>query len=85
MYVSKSEGANFWLEVLSDLQNRGVRDCIDGLKGFPDAIQSVFPNTELDTCIGDTLSCKMIKNKHWACGNFRHTQYSYFKNPLLHS
>ena len=43
MYISKSEGANFWLEVLSDLQNRGVRDilicCIDGLKGFPDAIQ----------------------------------------------
>ena len=41
--VSKSEGANFWLEVLSDLQNRGIRDilicCVDGLKGFPDAIQ----------------------------------------------
>jgi len=49
MYVAKSEGANFWLEVLTDLQNRGVEDimicCVDGLKGFPDAIQSVFPNT----------------------------------------
>ena len=46
MYVSKSEGANFWLNVLTDLQNRGVKDimiaCIDGLKGFPDAIKSVF-------------------------------------------
>ena len=44
--MSKSEGANFWLEVLTDLQNRGVRDilicCIDGLKGFPDAIKAYF-------------------------------------------
>jgi transposase-like protein len=49
MYISKSEGANFWLSVLTDLQNRGVNDiliaCIDGLKGFPDAIRSVFPET----------------------------------------
>ena len=47
MSVSKSEGANVWLEVLSDLQNRGVRDilicCIDGLKGFPDAIKAYSP------------------------------------------
>jgi transposase-like protein len=49
MYISKSEGANFWLSALTDLQNRGVNDiliaCIDGLKGFPDAIRSVFPET----------------------------------------
>lgn len=55
MYVSKSEGANFWLEVLTDLQNRGVEDimicCIDGLKGFPEAIQSVFPQTCVQLCI----------------------------------
>ena len=55
MYISKSEGANFRLEVLSDLQNRGVQDilicCVDGLKGFPDAIQSVFPNTSVQLCI----------------------------------
>ena len=55
MYISKSEGANFRLEVLSDLQNRGVRDilicCIDGLRGFPDAIQSVFPETSVQLCI----------------------------------
>ena len=47
MYVSRNEGANFWLSVLTDLQNRGVEDiliaCIDGLKGFPEAIQSVYP------------------------------------------
>ena len=55
MYISKNEGANFWLNVLTDLQNRGVHDiliaCVDGLKGFPDAIQSVFPNTIVQLCI----------------------------------
>ena len=44
MYISKSEGANFWLFVLTDLQNRGVKDIMIDLKGFPDAIKSVFPN-----------------------------------------
>lgn len=55
MYISKNEGANFWLSVLTDLQNRGVEDiliaCIDGLKGFPEAIQSVYPNTAVQLCI----------------------------------
>ena len=49
MYVSQSEGAKFWMQVLSDLKNRGVEDiliaCVDGLSGFPDAIESVFPKT----------------------------------------
>src|SRR5574344_1628957 len=51
MYIYKSEGANFWLEVLTDLQNRGAQDilicCVDDLKGFPDAIQSVIPETSV--------------------------------------
>ena len=70
MYISKSEGANFWLEVLSDLQNRGVRDilicCIDGLRGFPDAIQSVFPNTSVQLCIVHQIrsSIKHVGSKH---------------------
>lgn len=55
MYVSHSEGANFWLSVITDLHNRGVQDimiaCVDGLKGFPDAIHSVFPNTDVQLCI----------------------------------
>ena len=55
MYVSQSEGANFWLSVLTDLQNRGVKDiliaCIDNLNGFPEAINSVFADTEVQTCI----------------------------------
>ncbi len=55
MYISQSEGANFWLSVLTDLKNRGVQDilisCIDNLKGFSEAIQTIFPKTEIQTCI----------------------------------
>lgn len=55
MYVSQSEGANFWLSVLTDLQNRGVQDiliaCIDNLTGFQQAINTVFPQTEVQSCI----------------------------------
>lgn len=55
MYVCGSEGANFWLSVLTDLKNRGVNDilicCIDGLKGFAEAIQTIFPHTEIQSCI----------------------------------
>lgn len=54
-YVSESEGAKFWLSVLSDLQRRGVQDiliaCIDNLSGFEQAIQSVFPYTEVQSCV----------------------------------
>ena len=49
LYVSENEGANYWLTVLTDLHNRGVKDmliaCIDGLKGFPEAIVAIYPNT----------------------------------------
>lgn len=55
MYISESEGANFWLQVLTDLQNRGLEDiliaCIDNLKGFSEAILSIFPRTEVQSCI----------------------------------
>jgi len=55
LYLSESEGANFWLSVLTDLQNRGVGDIliasIDGLTGFPDAIASIYPQTEVQLCI----------------------------------
>jgi transposase-like protein len=55
MYVSESEGANFWLSVLSDLKSRGVEDIliasIDALKGFAEAIQTIFPKTEIQSCI----------------------------------
>ena len=55
MWLSENEGAKFWLSVLTELQNRGVQDiliaCIDGLKGFPDAINNVFPDTKIQLCI----------------------------------
>lgn len=55
MYVGESEGARFWLNVISDLQNRGVKDIIiasvDNLKGLSKAIKSVFPETEVQLCI----------------------------------
>lgn len=55
MWLSENEGAKFWLGVLTELQNRGVQDiliaCVDGLKGFPEAIQSVFPQTQIQLCI----------------------------------
>ena len=54
-WVCESEGAKFWLSVLNDMKNRGLRDiliaCVDGLKGFPEAIQAVFPQTEVQLCI----------------------------------
>lgn len=70
MYISKSEGANFWLSVHTDLQNRGVKDiliaCIDGLKGFPDAIKSVFPETNVQLCIVHQIrnSLKYVGSKN---------------------
>jgi putative transposase len=55
MWLSENEGAKFWLSVLTELQNRGVKDiliaCVDGLKGFPDAIQTVYPQAQIQLCI----------------------------------
>jgi len=55
LYISENEGARFWLGVLSDLQSRGVQDIlvasVDGLKGFPEAIESIFPHTRVQLCL----------------------------------
>ena len=55
LWLSENEGAKFWLSVLTELQNRGVKDiliaCVDGLKGFPDAIAGAFPETQIQLCI----------------------------------
>jgi transposase-like protein len=55
LYINETEGARFWLQVLTDLQNRGVKDVliasIDNLKGFADAIESIFPKTEVQLCV----------------------------------
>lgn len=55
LWASANEGAKFWLQVLTEIKNRGVQDvfiaCIDGLKGFPEAIEAVFPHTQVQLCI----------------------------------
>jgi len=70
LYLSENEGANFWLQVLTDLQNRGIEDIliasIDGLKGFPEAINATFPQTEVQLCIVHQIrnSLKYVASKN---------------------
>src|SRR5215207_4717007 len=63
LWIETSEGAKFWLRVMNELKNRGIGDIliavVDGLKGFPEAINAVFPHTVLQTCI-------------WTNGSSRH-------------
>ena len=69
VYVSENEGANFWLSVLTDLNNRGVKDiliaCIDNLNGFEQAIRSLFPKTEVQSCVVHQIrnSLKYVASK----------------------
>lgn len=55
LWISENEGAKFWLAVLTELNNRGMKDvliaCVDGLKGFPDAINTVYPEAQIQLCI----------------------------------
>ncbi|EOC0702699.1 IS256 family transposase, partial [Salmonella enterica subsp. enterica serovar Kokomlemle] len=55
MWLAENEGAKFWLNVLTELKNRGLNDiliaCVDGLKGFPDAINTVYPEARIQLCI----------------------------------
>ena len=70
LYVSETEGANFWLSVITDLSNRGVEDiliaAVDGLKGFPEAINAIFPQTEVQLCIIHQIrnSMKYVASKN---------------------
>ncbi|PPK61529.1 transposase-like protein [Malaciobacter marinus] len=69
LYLSQSEGANFWLSVLTDLNNRGLEDIliasVDGLKGFPEAIKTIFPKTEVQLCVVHQIrnSLKYVASK----------------------
>ena len=69
VYISESEGANFWLQVLTDLNNRGLEDifiaCTDNLKGFTNAILSIFPKAEVQLCIVHQIrnSLKYVASK----------------------
>lgn len=70
LYLFESEGANFGFGVLTDLENRGPKDilitCVDGLTGFPDAISSIYPQTEVQLCVIHQIrnSIKYVASKH---------------------
>ncbi|EAY1189573.1 IS256 family transposase, partial [Salmonella enterica subsp. diarizonae] len=68
IWLAENEGAKFWLSVLTELKNRGLQDiliaCVDGLKGFPDAINSVFPQTHIQLCIIHTVR-NSLKYESW--------------------
>lgn len=55
LWLAQNEGAKFWMQVMTEMRNRGVNDifiaCVDGLKGFPEAINSIFPTTQIQSCI----------------------------------
>lgn len=70
LWIGENEGAKFWLRVFTELKNRGVDDvfiaCVDGLKGMPEAINAVFPETEIQLCVIHLIrnSFKYIPHKH---------------------
>jgi putative transposase len=71
IYLSESEGAKFWLTIMNDLKQRGVEDvlfaCVDGLKGFPEAIESAFSKTQVQLCVVHQIrySMRLIPDKHY--------------------
>jgi putative transposase len=80
MWLETTEGAKFWLKVITELKNRGVADvfivCCDGLKGFPEAIEAVFPQTIVQTCIVHLIrsSTRFVAyvNRKRLCADLRH-------------
>jgi len=78
-WIAQNEGAKFWLGVITELKNRGIKDifiaCVDGLKGFPEAIESVFPDTQIQLCIVHMIrnSVKYVnwKDRKLICGDLK--------------
>ena len=70
LYLSDAEGARYWLNILTDLNNRGVKDiliaCVDGLKGFPEAIETIYPNCDVQLCVIHQIrnSMKYVASKN---------------------
>lgn len=70
MWIAETEGAKFWLQVVTEMKNRGVQDifiaCVDGLKGFPEAIEAVYPKTQVQLCIVHMVrnSLRYVSWKH---------------------
>ncbi|MBI5133756.1 MAG: IS256 family transposase [Thaumarchaeota archaeon] len=89
IWIGEAESAKFWMSVLSDLKNRGVKEiliaCVDGLKGFEDAIVSVFPDTEIQQCIVHQIrtSTKFVnwKDRKPFCADMR-VYYPEIRFPL---
>ena len=74
IWLEQNEGAKFWLKVMTELKNRGVKDiyiaCVDGLKGFPEAIEAIFPKTEVQLCIVHMvrITLRFVSWKDRKCG-----------------
>src|SRR5258708_34733453 len=70
MWIDQTEGAKFWLSVLTEVQNRGVKDifiaCVDGLTGLPEAIETVYPQTRVQLCMVHLMrnSLRYVSHKH---------------------
>jgi len=68
MWLSENERAKFWLSVATELQNRSVRDiliaCVDGLKGFPDAIPTVCPLVQIQICIVTLCALERLQRRY---------------------
>lgn len=79
LWIAESEGAKFWLGILTELKNRGLGDiliaCMDGLKGFPDAVNALFPQTRIQLCIVHMIrnSVRFVswKDRKEICGDLR--------------
>jgi len=79
IWMAKTEGAKFWLNVITELKNRGIKDifiaCVDGLKGFPEAIEAVFPLTQVQLCIVHMIrnSVRFVnwKDRKELCGDLK--------------
>lgn len=65
IWVEQTEGAKFWLRVMTELKNRGLADVliavVDGLKGFPEAITAVFPQAQIQTCIVHLIRNSLVE------------------------
>lgn len=85
IWISETEGAKFWMHVLNDLKNRGVDDvlitCVDGLKGFPEAIKTLFPRTEVQVCIVHQIRHTLMFISHKDKKNFADYLKSIYTAP----
>lgn len=87
LWLAETEGAKFWLSVLTELKNRGLKDifiaCIDGLKGFPDAIKTVYPDAKIQLCIvhmvRNSLKYVVFKDKKEVAAGIK----SIYNSPTL--